>query len=327
MRADRLLSLMLHLHSKGKTTTLKLAEMLEVSRRTILRDIDALTLAGVPIYCESGHHGGVHLDEKYQISLTGLNQDEIRSLFISSWPGPLKDIGLESATESSYLKLMAALPKGHQNEIDRVRQRIHIDPSEWWDHSHFVQFLAELLGAVFQDKRIKVIYKRADGRVVERVLEPYSLVAKATVWYLVAAHDGQFRTYKVSRFQQVELLGETFERAADFDLREFMADQIERYYLEAPHYTCKLEIKTDRIETLQWSFIEDLRIVKASDRTGWQIVEIKVGSVETIEMLVIALGEEAFLLEPAYLIDRVMTKARNIVEIYSLARDPLNSGI
>lgn len=316
MRADRLLSIMLLLQSNGKMTTFKLAELLEVSRRTILRDIDALTTAGVPIYTESGQGGGVYLDEKYQISLTGLNLDEIRSLFISSWPGPLKDIGLEFAAESSYLKLKAALPASHQNEVELIRQSIHIDSYEWWSNSRSIQFLTELLTAVFQGTITNVIYKRADGNIIERVLEPYRLVAKATVWYLIAAHNGQFRTYKVSRFQAVELLGESFERVANFDLRGYMADQIKRYYLEAPHYTCTLEMKTECIEKLHWSFIEELRVVKPANRAGWQIVELKLNSVEAIEMLVVALGQDAFLLEPAYLLDLVLTKTRIITEMY-----------
>lgn len=316
MRADRLLSLMLHLHSKGKTTTSKLAELLEVSRRTILRDINALTEAGVPIYTESGHHGGVYLDEKYQISLTGLNLDEIRSLFVSSLPDILKDIGLDSASESSYLKLMAALPSNQKTEIERLQQRIYIDPLEWKHHSHSIQFLNELLAAVFQDTRLKVIYKRADSSIVKRTLEPCSLVAKATVWYLIAAYNGQFHTYRVSRFQAIEPLEEGFERVSNFDLRKYMAEQVERRHLQAPYYTCTLEIKSERIETFNWSLIEDLKVVKASDRTGWQIIEIKFGFIETIEMLLIALGQDALLLEPADLINRVIARAKNIVEMY-----------
>lgn len=316
MRADRLLNIMLILQANGKTTTYKLAEALEVSRRTVLRDIDALGMAGVPVYCESGHGGGVYLDEKYQVSLTGLREDEIRSLFIANLAGPMKDLGFAQAAESGYLKLLAALPANHQTEVERVRQRIRIDGSMWWDTSRLVPFLSELMSAVFQNTRLKVTYKRQDTKVIERVLEPYSLVAKANVWYLIAANAGQFRTYRLSRLQAVELLGETFERSQDFDLNAFWADLLNDFRQYVPHVSCIVEIKAEKLEFLNWYFVEESTLLGEAGRPGWQKVELKFGSVEAAEMLVLALGQDARLLGPDYLIEMVLNKARGLVGIY-----------
>lgn len=186
MRADRLLSIMLILQAQGKTTTLSLAETLEVSRRTILRDIEALSIAGVPIHAEAGHGGGVYLDERYRVSLTGLKEAEVRALFVSTRPGPLQDVGLGQAAEATLLKLFAALPSLHRQEAERMQQRIHLDPAWWWHKGETLPYLETLKTAVFDDYRVQVRYERGDGQIVEYILEPYSLVAKASVWYVIA---------------------------------------------------------------------------------------------------------------------------------------------
>jgi predicted DNA-binding transcriptional regulator YafY len=132
MRADRLLALIMMLQTQGKMTIHTLAETLRVSRRTILRDLDALSLAGVPIYTEGGHGGGVALDEHYRTTLTGLQTHEVRSLFVTNTGTALGDVGLGKASESLVLKLLAALPAMHRPTVDHIRQRLLIDPTWWW---------------------------------------------------------------------------------------------------------------------------------------------------------------------------------------------------
>src|SRR5262245_47693068 len=132
MRADRLLSIMMLLQNRGKTTAQTLAREMGVSRRTILRDIDALSFAGIPIYAEGGHGGGIALDENYRLSLTGLKEAEVRALFVSNDSRLLSDIGLGQAAESTLPKLFAMLPELHKQAVERIRQRVHIDPLWWW---------------------------------------------------------------------------------------------------------------------------------------------------------------------------------------------------
>ncbi len=218
MRADRLLSIILLLQTRGKMTARALAEELEVSRRTILRDINALSFSGVPVYSEGGHGGGISLAEEYRTTLTGLNTLEVQSLFISNNNEALRDVGLGDAGEQLLLKLLAALPDPHHSTADHIRQRLLIDPTWWWHDASISPYWEEIQRAVYEDRMIKVNYENFDGEIRERILAPYSLVCKSSVWYMLAERDGELRTYRVDRFHSVCLIDESFTRRLNFDL-------------------------------------------------------------------------------------------------------------
>lgn len=221
MRADRLLSIVMLLQARGKMTSSELAEKLEVSRRTVLRDLDALSTAGVPLYAEGGHGGGITLDDGYRTSLTGLKESEVRALFVAGDQGLLRDIGLGDAADAMQRKLSAALPEAHREAVDRLRQRIYIDPRWWWHDDSEQPFWRELQDAVQQDRRICITYENYQGELAERELAPYSLVAKSGYWYLVALHADALKTYRVSRIHALTVLTETFVRDPAFDLSEY----------------------------------------------------------------------------------------------------------
>ncbi|MCI0714182.1 MAG: HTH domain-containing protein, partial [Chloroflexi bacterium] len=170
MRADRLLAMMLLLQTRGKMTAKDLAAELEVSRRTILRDIEALSLAGVPIYAEGGHGGGIALDEAYRTNLTGLHEAEALTLFISSNATRLQDIGLDKAAEASVLKLLASLPVQHQSSVEHMRQRFLIDPDWWWQDAQPLPFWDELQRAVYEDRYIEALYENHRNEISKRLL-------------------------------------------------------------------------------------------------------------------------------------------------------------
>ncbi|HEX2916332.1 MAG TPA: YafY family protein [Chloroflexia bacterium] len=316
MRADRLLSIMLILQDQGKQTVARLAETLEVSRRTVLRDINALTLSGVPVYSESGPGGGVYLDEKYRVSLTGLKAGELRSLFTASLTGPLSDMGLRQSAESGFLKLLAALSPVQRNEVERIRQRLYIDPSAWSNHSQPQATLAGLLEAVFADRRLHLTYKRSDGEIVERTLDPYSLVCKATIWYLLASYKERIQIYRVSRIQHLVILDENFVRSKSFDLTQFWTAQLEQYREYAPPFTCTLEVKEARLQFLTWPFIYDYEALGKASREGWQTVKLTFDSVEAAEMVVLALTQDVRILEPASLLETVRQKSAALNALY-----------
>src|SRR5689334_22347708 len=188
MRADRLLAIMLLLQTRGKMTAQSLADKLEVSRRTILRDIDALAVAGVPVYAEGGHGGGIALDEQYRTTLAGLQANEVRTLFVGTNTQLLSEIGLGAAADRTLLKLQAILPAAHRPSVEHIRQRILIDPVWWWRDAQPLPFWERLQQAVYEDRCVQALYEHQTGEVVERALNPYSLVAKSSVWYLVAEH-------------------------------------------------------------------------------------------------------------------------------------------
>src|SRR5262245_7315559 len=196
MRADRLISLMLLLNARGRMTAQTLANQLEVSERTIYRDVDALGAAGIPIYVQPGVNGGIFLDENYRVSLTGLTRAEVQALFVSSNARPLADLGLNGAVEAKLLKLFAALPSTHQAEVERLRGRIYIDPANWFQNAEPSDLLPILQQAVWEDRALSIQYQVVEGDWFEGVVNAYGLVAKANIWYLVAEKSpGEFRNY------------------------------------------------------------------------------------------------------------------------------------
>jgi predicted DNA-binding transcriptional regulator YafY len=314
MRADRLLALVMHLQTRGKTTTQTLAKELGVSRRTILRDIEALSVAGIPVYTDGGHGGGVALDENYRVTLTGLKESEIRSLFISNNNQLLKDVGLGAAAESSLLKLSAALPTAHQPSVDFIRQRIHIDPLWWWHDSEQLPFWDDLQKAVYESICIRAVYENYDGSIGERLLEPYSLVAKSSFWYLIAKREGEFRTYRVSRFHEIILLGEHFQRDSDFDLASYWQAHLQEFTEALTEYAFTLRIHESRINFVKWLTPGRFQITEPANDIGWLTVKIHMESMELAKMLVFGLGKDGEVIEPPELHQAVIQGAREIIE-------------
>lgn len=315
MRADRLLSLMLLLQAHGKMTTRALAQELEVSQRTILRDIDALSTAGIPIYAEGGHGGGVMLDEHYRLSLHGLKQEEVRTLFVSGFAALLDDIGLHHNAESTLLKIFAGLPALHQQAAEQFRQRIHIDPVWWVREAEQTPFWDVLQRAVYEDICIQTHYEDHSGAARERTLEPYSLVAKAGVWYLVARREGEFRTYRVSRFQQVTLLQRHFERLADFDLAAFWREHTAQMQANVTRFTCTLRLKREGLPFLKSFLPGNAEILDQSEDGDWLRVRVQLAALESAKMLVFGLNGQASVVDPPELHEAVMQSAREMLTL------------
>lgn len=314
MRADRLLALMLLLQTRGKLTAKVLAEELGVSRRTILRDVDALSLAGVPIFAEGGHDGGIALDEQYRTTLTGLHTPEVQTLYIASNAAVLRDVGLGEAAERLLLKLLAALPAVHQPTVDHIRQRLMIDAAWWWRDAQPPPFWDDLQLAVYEDRRIETIYERYDGHVVERVLEPYSLVSKSSLWYLVAQREGDLRTYRVARFHRVRLLPERFMRRPDFDLQTYWQEHLQEFIESFSEYRCTLRIHPERVAFVKWLAPGRWEAVGAPDNAGWITLRLMLDSALMAKMLVFGLGSFAEVLDPPELPEAVLADARSLMQ-------------
>lgn len=314
MRADRLISLVLLLQTRGKATAAALAEELEVSRRTILRDIEALSIAGVPVIAEGGHGGGVALDEGYRTSLTGLKEAEIRSLFVAGNAALLRDIGLGDAAESTLLKLTAALPAAHQSAVEHIRQRIYIDPLWWWHESAPLPFWDALQSAVYEDRRIRVTYENRDKAFVERVLEPYSLVAKSSTWYLVAKRDGEMRTYRVSRLHEVMVLNERFERDSEYDLAAYWQAHLAAFAAGIDTYEFTLRIDPAQLTFVRWLTPGRSELLAEDPDSGWLTIRLNVETPELADMLVFGLGKQCEVVEPEELRERVRKAALAVID-------------
>src|SRR5918997_3671845 len=255
MRASRLVNLLLLLQTRGGMTAAELARELEVSVRTIHRDVDALSASGVPIYADRGPHGGIRLVEGYRTRLTGLTADEAEALFLSGLPGPAAELGLGTVVAAARLKVLAALPPELRNRASRITERFHIDAPGWFQSPDVVPFLSDLASAVWDARRIRLTYRRPDRvGVVTRETEPLGIVLKGGIWYLVARTAGQFRTYRVSRTIGVELTAETFERPEGWDLGRHWAGSIAAYEKDFERVDLVLRVPGERLEDV-WSAI------------------------------------------------------------------------
>jgi predicted DNA-binding transcriptional regulator YafY len=321
MRADRLISLMLLLNARGRMTAQTLADQLEVSERTIYRDVDALGAAGIPIYVQPGVNGGIFLDEHYRISLTGLSRAEAQALFISSKGTPLADLGLDNAVEATLLKLFAALPSAHQVEVERLRNRFYIDPANWFQIVEPSALLPTLQQAVWEDRALSIQYQVVEGEWFEGVVNAYALVAKANIWYLVAEkRPGEFRNYRIGRIKTAALTDAHFTRPADFDLIAYWEESCRRFQQRSaeqfPPYNATLRVHPKAF----WYFPGHMEVhyhqLGEPDSDGWVTLQLTFESLGDARMRILGLGTGVDVLEPAELREAVLEIARAIVTAY-----------
>jgi predicted DNA-binding transcriptional regulator YafY len=315
MRASRLVQLLLVLQARGRTTAANLATELEVSERTIHRDVDALSAAGVPIYAERGPGGGIQLVDGYRTRLTGLTADEAEALFLSGLPGPAAELGLGTVVAAARLKVLAALPTELRARASRLVERFHLDAAGWFHAAESVPHLAALADAVWESRRIQVAYRRGSSQV-ERRIEPLGLVLKAGIWYVVAATDGQVRTYRARRIVAVRDTGETFVRPVEFDLPAHWNESIAAYERDMP----RVEI-TVRVDRRAIGLLADMvgeravRDAEALDEAeeGWRRLRLTVDWPEEVPGRMLALGGAVEIIDPPEIRERAIATARDLI--------------
>jgi predicted DNA-binding transcriptional regulator YafY len=326
MRASRLLSILMLLQSRGRMTARELADEVEVSIRTIYRDVDQLSAAGVPVVVVRGVSGGFELLEGWRTRLTGLTEAEAQAMFVSGMPGPAADLGLGDALVSARRKLLAALPADWVMDAERVSSRFHLDPVAWYGQASRTDFLPALAGAVWTSRRIEIRYASWKGES-DQVVEPLGIVLKGGAWYVVARpssvpRNGHgVRTYRATSILTLRV-AETFERPRDFDLAAYWAESTRRFEKEIYRDTATLRVSPEGRKRLRtWSAI----IAETLDReqltpTEWARVEIPIESIEHAAKEVLRLGAEAEVLDPPGLRERVAQAAREMVALYAPSR-------
>ncbi len=329
MRADRLLSMLMLLQSRGRMTAQQLAGELEVSVRTIYRDLDALSAAGVPVYAERGPGGGCALLEDYRTTLTGLTPDEARALFMLSVPAPLADLGVSRELKAALLKLSAALPTARRGEEEQVRGRIHLDSVAWFHSGEAVPHLHTIQQAVWTDRQLDLVYRLPFDAQAEWRVEPYGLVAKANTWYLVCARNGHLRVLRVSRVVDARLLDDGFERPADFDLAAFWRGWCADVEENRPSYPVALRVAPQLVPWLPRVFGEQGREAQRhagpADTEGWIPLTVVFESLEDARTQILGLGRAVEVLEPLALRESVLDFARQIVGLYAQDHIPANA--
>ncbi|MFI9049645.1 helix-turn-helix transcriptional regulator [Streptomyces sp. NPDC053427] len=341
MRAARLIKMVLLLQSRPSMTAAELARELEVSERTVARDVLSLSEAGVPVYADRGRAGGYRLIGGYRTRLTGLGRSEAEALFLSGVPSALREMGLADAASAARLKVSAALLPELRDAAAGAAQRFHLDAPAWYQEPETPALLPALADAVRDDRRITARYRRKDTEV-QRELEPYGLVLKAGVWYLAARaaeeqpeglpsgavagrRAGAFRVYRVDRFAAVEAGDERFGRDEEFDLPAFWAERAAEFARSilreevilrlSPRGALQLPYVTERAAAR--AAIAEAEAAGGPDEDGRLTVTLAVESAEVAYAQLLALGPEGEVLAPPELRERLAAAAHRTAALYA----------
>jgi len=305
MRADRLLSALLLLQAYRRLTGRELAKRLEVSARTVHRDMEALSAAGVPVFALRGSRGGWQLDEDWRMRVPGLEEAELRALLMAQ-PRVLGDARLARAAESALNKLMAALPLSLRERAASIRQRLYVDTTGWGGAAEDLSMLPIVQDAVSRDRKLAIRYRRPGRERVERTVDPLGLVAKSSTWYLVARTPDGLRTYRVSRIEEARLLERPSERPADFDLATYWESSTEELQKGWTRYEATLRLEPRAAESLKrWRTTSPLQAAEGSGAEGWVGLRVQFDDEEQARFVVLGLGPRVEVIEPASLRDRV----------------------
>jgi len=323
MRASRLLHILMLLQTRGGLSAPALAAATEVSLRTIYRDVDHLSAAGVPVWAEPGRNGGIRLREGWRTELTGLTAAEARAVFMTGLPGPAAELGLGEAMSAAQLKLMAALPADARADAGRIAARFYLDPIDWFRSTEPPRFLAAVAAAVWNGERLRLRYESWQ-RVSERVVEPLGLVLKAGTWYLAAKAAGRAEpsVFRLAAIEAMTLLGERFDPPPRFDLPAWWRASAARF--EAGVYTATARLRVDEEGFKRLAHFTAQVAAAAADSAepsmlaeGWIELTIPIESVEHAANALLRLGEHAEVLAPAALRERLLATATRLTAIYA----------
>ncbi|MFJ2775838.1 MULTISPECIES: helix-turn-helix transcriptional regulator [unclassified Kitasatospora] len=307
MRADRLLSLLLLLQTRGRMTAPELARELEVSVRTVYRDIEALGASGVPVCADRGPEGGYRLLDGYRTRLTGLTDAQAGSLFLAGAPGPARELGLGADLAAAQLKLQAALPAELAGRARHIQDRFHLDAPAWFREADPVPHLAQIAEAVWEQRPLRTRYRRWRGEV-DRELHPLGLVLKGGIWYLVARAGETVRTYRISRFLAVETepdapeRPDAFHRPAGFDLAAYWQESSRRLEAACHRQTARVRLSPLAQKLLPAQFgsagLRALEGASQPDGAGWVEADLPVETESVAVGDLLRLGAEAEVLGP-----------------------------
>jgi len=318
MRADRLLSIVLLLQTNQQLTSRALAERLEVSERTIHRDMDALSGAGIPVVAERGSAGGWSLLGEYRTNLTGLNESEIQSLFLSPAPKLLSELKLEKASEGALLKLLVALPAVYRRGAERARQRIYVDSAGWTREEETVPLLPSLQDAIWTERKLRITYERGPGcESVEREVDPLGLVAKGNAWYLVGRVASDLRSFRVSKISRAELLDTPATTPPDFDLAEYWQKSAATFKASLPSYVATFRVSPQVFPRLKFAgrFARVGQVIE-TDAEGWLKLSVGFDVEEMACEYALGFGPYLEVVEPVALREKVRGMAQAVLNLY-----------
>jgi predicted DNA-binding transcriptional regulator YafY len=309
MRSSRLLSILLRLQLRGRVPASELAREFECSVRTVYRDLDALSAAGVPVHAERGRNGGIVLAPGWRTQLTGLTAPEARGVPLAGLASAARDLGLGTAATDVQLKLLASLPPDAAADAGRIAERFHIDPLPWYHRPEPLPQLPALAAAVWEGQRVRVRYESWAG-AAERVLSPLGLVLKGGLWYLVASAGGRGpkaapRSYRVSGIQGLRVLQQPAQRPAGFVLAAHWPQSVAAFEARLMAGRAVVRISEEGLRILravlpaaaEWA----LRTQRKTRRAGWIEAELPTEPDAYAARQLLRLGTEVEVLAPAAL--------------------------
>ena len=301
MRASRLLSILTTLQARGHVTAQSLADEAGVSLRTIYRDMDALSAAGIPVYSERGADGGYRLLDGYRVRLNGLSPREAEALFLGGLAGPAADLGLGAVMAAAQLKLQAALPQELRASAERMQARFHLDTPSWFGETDHPAHLKSVADAVWNQTRLQIRYQSWKAEK-NRLVDPLGVVLKGGAWYFAGAVDGSVRTYRVSRILELVPLEQRFERPADFDLPTYWNEATQRLDAELHPNVATLRVSRwgeTLLRATSSPYVKSRMVFsETTDADGWKRVTIPIGSSRHAAYELLRLGPDAEVLEP-----------------------------
>lgn len=318
MRADRLLSILMTLQLHARTTASQLAKELEVSERTIYRDIEALERSGVPIFTDRGRSGGLRLVEGYQTRLTGLTGEEAGALPFAQIGVAAAALGFEAAAEAARLKMLVALPATGRERAVGVSERFHLDPAEWYQRPPTPSCLRPLAVAIWADQAVEIDYESWNGRRA-RVVEPLGLVLKAGAWYMVARSRKRHAIYRVEGIHSIRILEQRKVRRGRFHLARVWQQEVSRFEASLRRARAAVRIHEaamSRVGRLGADAAEAIRAAKP-DAQGWRITTIWIESVPHAAGLLLGFDSDVEILSPENLRQELARRARRITALYS----------
>jgi predicted DNA-binding transcriptional regulator YafY len=321
VRASRLLSIQMLLQIRGRMSAQALADALEVSVRTLHRDVDQLAAAGVPIYADRGRSGGFRLLEGWTTTLTGLTPSEAQAVFLSGLAGPAAQLGLGAQVETAKLKLLAALPAPWRDDAQRISSRLHLDPVDWYREAEPLPHLAAIAAAVWNERQLAIRYESWKA-LSRRTVNPLGLVLKAGAWYLVAATEGEPRTYRISNVSEVRTLDACCRRPRKFDLARYWTESIRRF--ESELYTGHAVVLATQaglagLRYLSSAVARSVSGVHAPGKGGERVrVRIPIESIEHATAQLLRLSPEVQVVEPLALRQSLVRRLRQTCRLYGL---------
>lgn len=313
MRASRLVSIILLLQTRGRLTAAQLAMELEVSVRTVYRDVESLHAAGIPLYGDAGHRGGYQLLEGYRTQLTGLSAEEAKALSLSGLPGPAAELGLGSVLAAAQLKVQAALPPALAEQLGATAKKFHVDAIGWYTQAEDTPFLSAVADAVWRSAALRVRYRRWKAPTdVDRRLEPYGLVLKAGRWYLVAAPGP--RTYRVDQILDLAVLEESFTIPESFTLAGYWQSYTAEFLAGLHQADAVVRLSRVAASGLTGRDADALAATGVQEPDGWTRAVLPI---ESIDLAISRfLTPDVEVLEPPDLRAQVAARARAIAALY-----------